>query len=263
MESNDVKTCNRCKKTKNIIDFTKGNNILKRCLRCRDMGKKSREKNKCEHNRRKNDCKDCGGSSICEHNRQKHYCKYCGGSSICEHNRRKSCCKLCGGSQICSHNRRKNECKDCGGSQICHHNRRKYICKDCGGSSICEHNKFKQHCKLCGGSSICEHNRQKHQCKICGDEMKLTINYMVHNSKIADKRSNRYDQTNFIDKCFVKNLIEDCEDKCYYCKCELQYINFTSNLATIERIDNKLGHIKGNCVIACKTCNVSKVGNKL
>ena len=173
MESNDVKTCNRCKKTKNIIDFTKGNNILKMCLRCREQNTKRRNNNKCEHNRRKCNCKECGGSQVCKHNKMKQYCK------------------------------------------------------------------------------------------ICGDEIKITIRSMLTSSKLADKRSNRYDLTNFIDKCFVKNLIEDCEDKCYYCKCELQYIDYTGNLATIERIDNKLGHIKGNCVIACKTCNLSRVGDRL
>jgi hypothetical protein len=86
---------------------------------------------------------------------------------------------------------------------------------------------------------------------------------MLASSKLADKKNNRYDLTNFIDKCFVKNLIEDSDDKCYYCNCELQYINYTGNLATIERIDNKLGHIKGNCVIACRTCNLSRVGDRL
>ena len=91
----------------------------------------NKEKNKCEHNRIKSQCKDCRGCSICEHNRLKSQCKECGGSRICEHNRLKSQCKECGGSQICEHNRRKSECKDCGGSQICEHNRRKSQCKDC------------------------------------------------------------------------------------------------------------------------------------
>ena len=56
---------------------------------------------KCEHNRQKSRCKDCGGSSICEHNKLKSRCKDCGGSSICEHNRQKSRCKDCGGSELC------------------------------------------------------------------------------------------------------------------------------------------------------------------
>jgi hypothetical protein len=82
---------------------------------------------------------------------------------------------------------------------------------------------------------------------------------MIQSSKKSDKKSNRYDQTNFIDYCFVKNIIDDCEDKCCYCKCDLQYISYQGDLATIERINDDIGHIKGNCKIACRTCNTKKI----
>ena len=146
---------------------------------------------KCEHNRRKRRCKDCGGSSICEHNRQKYSCKDCGGSSICEHNRIKHSCKDCGGSSICKHNRQKHSCKDCGGSAICEHNRMKYQCKDCGGSSICEHNRIKHSCKDCGGSAICEHKIQRRTCSLCDPIGHLTkvirgrVHYALKTSKTA------------------------------------------------------------------------------
>ena len=52
---------------------------------------------KCEHNKRKTYCKECGGSSYCEHGKLKQNCKECGGSGICEHNKRKTYCKECGG----------------------------------------------------------------------------------------------------------------------------------------------------------------------
>ena len=45
-----------------------------------------RGQSRCEHNRQKNNCKDCGGTSICQHNRQRSRCKDCGGASICQHN---------------------------------------------------------------------------------------------------------------------------------------------------------------------------------
>ena len=45
---------------------------------------------KCEHNRERSKCKECGGASICEHQREKSQCKECGGASICEHNKRRS-----------------------------------------------------------------------------------------------------------------------------------------------------------------------------
>lgn len=127
----------------------------------------------------------------------------------------------------------------------------------------CIHNLRIDYCIECNGSYICKHKKQIYQCKICGDEIKITIRYMINNSKTKDKKYNIYDIVNFIDKCFLKNLIEDCNDKCYYCKCDLQYIIYQNNLATIERIDNSIGHIKSNVVIACHHCNLSRVGNKL
>ena len=50
---------------------------------------------KCPHNRRRSDCKQCGGPSICEHNRRRSRCKECVGVIICEHNRIRSVCKRC------------------------------------------------------------------------------------------------------------------------------------------------------------------------
>ena len=111
---------------------------------------------KCEHNRRKDRCKECGGSQICEHGKRKERCKECGGSEICEHDRRRSECKECGGNQFCEHNRKRIECKECGGSQICEHNRRRRTCKECSGSQICEHNRRRSECKDCGGIRICK-----------------------------------------------------------------------------------------------------------
>ena len=79
----------------------------------KEYNRQYRLRNKCEHNRQKSQCKECGGSQICEHNRIKSQCKECEGCQICEHNRQKSRCKDCGGSQICEHNRRKSRCQDC------------------------------------------------------------------------------------------------------------------------------------------------------
>ena len=39
---------------------------------------------KCEHGRRKSQCRDCGGSSFCEHDKRKSQCKMCGGTSLCK-----------------------------------------------------------------------------------------------------------------------------------------------------------------------------------
>ena len=162
----------------------------------------------------------------------------------------------------CEHNRVKSRCKECKGASICEHNRVKSSCKECGGSSICEHNRRKSRCKECKGASICEHNRLKSQCKECSNPVKITIQKMIYNSKQYDKKYDIYDPVNFIDYCFVENLLDDYKH-CYYqdCKVELQIMERKDNLATIERLDNSLGHIKSNCVICCWKCNYSKKSN--
>merc|ERR1712166_1624078 len=90
-----------------------------------------------------------------------------GKSSKCQHGRRRSQCKECGGSNICQHGRRRSQCKECGGSSICQHGRRRSVCKECGGGGICQHGRIRSECKECGGSSICQHRRQRSQCSEC------------------------------------------------------------------------------------------------
>ena len=218
--------CNRCKVNLLPTNFSvkRDGVLLKSCDKCREKRKKSRTEHNCEHGRQRNNCKDCGGASICEHGRRRSRCKDCGGSQICEHNRQRSSCKDCGGSQICEHNRQRNTCKDC------------------------------------EGASICEHNRQRSDCKKCSDPIKITIKNWISTSRQTDKKYDRYDADNFIDKCFLQGLVEDYPN-CYYCTIPLQYIEFQDDLATIERIANSLGHIKSNCVLACRKCNLSCVGD--
>jgi len=157
----------------------------------------------------------------------------------------------------CPHGLQKSRCFDCGGSEICDHNRRKTRCIDCGGSEICLHKRFKYKCINCDGSGICKHKLQRQYCKKCSDSVKVTIQNWIFGSKQSDKKYNRYDADRHIDKCFLKELVRDYP-QCYYCEVELQYIKYNDKLATIERLNNKLGHIKSNCVIACRKCNLSR-----
>lgn len=147
----------------------------------------------------------------------------------------------------CPHNRKKSECVPCNGAGICKHKRRRTQCreKDCNGVYICN-----------------EHNKRRSECKECFGELKVTINRMIAGSRDRDIKKNRFDPVNFITYSFVKNLILECQNICYYCGCEMVLNEFCSNLATIERLDNSIGHIKSNCVIACKKCNISRIGNK-
>jgi hypothetical protein len=55
----------------------------------------------------------------CEHDRRKEQCKECCGSQICKHKKNRSICQICKGSQICSHEKLKAYCKSCDGSRLC------------------------------------------------------------------------------------------------------------------------------------------------
>ena len=122
----------------------------------------------CSRGTDKNNCKECGGSSICEHRQRRSRCKECGGVGICEHGRQRNVCKECEGSSICEHRQRRSRCKECGGSSVCEHGREHRRCNECGGASMCEHSRERHRCKECSGASLCTHGRQPSRCKECG-----------------------------------------------------------------------------------------------
>ena len=109
----------------------------------------------------------------------------------------------------------------------------------------------------------CEHEKQKCKCKNCRDPIKITIKQWVNDCRSSDKKYNRYDPDRFIDKCFLQGLVEDYPN-CYYedCQVKLQYVDYGDDLASIERLDNSLGHVKSNCVLACLKCNNLKKSNQ-
>ena len=98
----------------------------------------------------------------------------------CQHDRKRSWCKDCGGAEICQHDWIRWQCKDCGGASICQHDKRRSQCKDCGGASICQHDKQRSQCaecqnlpctiegcpqfghKFCDTKSLRDHMRSKH-----------------------------------------------------------------------------------------------------
>ena len=202
--------CTRCKMNMTIDKFKKkrDDTYQKRCNECNEKVKKW---SYCEHNKRRSECKECGGSSICEHNRERSTCKECGGSSICEHNRVRSTCKECGGGSICEHNKRRSTCKECGGGSICEHNRVRSSCKECGGGSICEHNRERNTCKECGGGSICEHNKRRRTCKECnfGGYLKSLVSARIKN---ALKHKKELHSNEYLG-CDIDTLIEHIESQ--------------------------------------------------
>ena len=157
----------------------------------------------------------------------------------------------------CMHGQRKGTCKLCGGSQICEHSKRKGTCKICGGSQICVHSKHKARCKLCRGSQICEHGMDKCWCKLCTDPIEVTVSSWIKHCKYGDKKRKQFDAENYIDRDFLHECLKKYE-YCYYedCRIKLQFTTYGSDLGTIERVNNNIGHTRSNCVLCCLKCNV-------
>lgn len=180
MKPENLKFCTKCKKQKWLWEFRIKPNgeYTKHCIVCVDYYR-------CEHNKQKNKCKECGGSAICEHRIERSSCKKCKGGSICIHNRARSRCRECGGGSFCEHNRARYKCPECNGAGICEHMKQKHACRicypaafcehdrkrdqcrECGGSAFCVHNIRKTHCEQCGGGSLCSHKKPRYKCKLC------------------------------------------------------------------------------------------------
>ena len=148
----------------------------------------------CQHNKRKESCTTCGGSSICEHGRQRSKCKECGGASICEHGRQRSRCKECGGGSICEHGKRKNICATCGGGSICEHGRQRPQCIQCEGSKICRICKSKtgnrKYDKLCVTCAINEGHIVKRNYKT--KELSM-VEFITEHTKVDWTNDKAYD----------------------------------------------------------------------
>jgi len=79
------------------------------------------------------------------------------------------------------------------------------------------------------------------------------IKICKQNDKIAKRDFN-------IDEKYINKLIKDQENKCHYCKhifiIETGYKKISQ--MSIDRINNKEGHIIGNCQLVCLFCNFAK-----
>ena len=197
---------------------------------------------KCEHNKRKDRCIDCGGKQICEHGKRKSYCVLCDGSELCIHKKRKSRCKDCKGSEYCSHEKNKYLCIDCDGSELCIHKKRKSTCKDCDGSLYCIHNKIKYRCRECDGSAYCEHNKIKLRCIDCGGSSLCIHGKRKENCKLCEGSS-------FCEHKINKTMCKDCggSQVCIHNKIKAQCIDCGGSAFCIHK------KIK----IRCKECHGS------
>jgi hypothetical protein len=76
-----------------------------------------------------------------------------------------------------------------------------------------------------------------------------------------DVNKSLYDETMFINREQVLDLMIKCQNRCFYCKepVNVIYENVREPRQwTLERIDNSRGHNKDNVEIACLNCNLHR-----
>ena len=128
----------------------------------------------------------------------------------------------------------------------------------------CEHGRQRAQCIPCGGSQMCDHGRQRAQCKDCSDPVEITLKAMVYHAKHSDTKHNMYNANHHIDIPFLHQLAFEYS-RCNWCQVEMLYNPSDDErgmLATVERLDNTIGHSKANCVLACYSCNSGRVGDR-
>jgi len=106
--------------------------------------------------------------------------------------------------------------------------------------------------KIRKNKDYCECGVRYHDCPNHTDPLVRRATAIIHSSRISDKKKGRVCDLDFtwsIDKITTT-------PNCTYCNVELGYLApYLPNFATIDRIDDSIGHTKDNCVIACRSCN--------
>lgn len=79
--------------------------------------------------------------------------------------------------------------------------------------------------------------------------------------KSQDVKKNKYSEELFIPLVDVLSLFIECENKCFYCSALIHILYENAREPkqwTLERVDNEMGHNKGNVMIACLECNLRR-----
>ena len=79
--------------------------------------------------------------------------------------------------------------------------------------------------------------------------------------KHQDILKNIFLETDFVTFDYIINLLNTCNMKCHYCACETYLLyEFVREMKqwSLDRINNDVGHNKGNLVVACLECNLKR-----
>lgn len=91
-----------------------------------------------------------------------------------------------------------------------------------------------------------------HDCTNCSDPIVRRATSMIHGSRVADKKHNRNCDLDF--STVLYKIVDT--PHCTYCDIELCYVgSYLPNFATIDRINDLIGHTNENTLLSCRSCN--------
>jgi len=87
------------------------------------------------------------------------------------------------------------------------------------------------------------------------------IKTKISSYKHQDLLKNIFLEPDFVTFNHIIELLNSCNMKCHYCACETYLLyEFVREMKqwSLDRINNDIGHNKGNLVIACLECNLKR-----
>lgn len=92
-------------------------------------------------------------------------------------------------------------------------------------------------------------------------EIRRQIHYKLHSYRSQDVNKSLLDESQFVNYEYVIELLREKQLKCFYCK-ETVLLMYDavrdSKQWTLDRMDNSMGHNRGNVEIACLICNLRR-----
>lgn len=88
------------------------------------------------------------------------------------------------------------------------------------------------------------------------------IRKKIKTCKISDWQSYReYKEHEYVDTEWIKRQLKSCMYNCKLCKISLKLVEWKpddNSQFSIDRLNNRIAHIKSNCQVICLGCNRKK-----
>jgi hypothetical protein len=89
-------------------------------------------------------------------------------------------------------------------------------------------------------------------------ELELKMERKIAGYKVQDAKAGRlFEEANYVSVEYFKSLLDEQDHRCYMCAelVSLVWKDKDPSQFTLDRLDNDLAHVKGNCVVSCLGCN--------